>query len=446
MGAYGLIGFFSTLMTSMVFFDFGLGVACAKIIAESNEDFTASLVRKIRTIELLYLVIATVLGISIILGSKIISDYWLVINDVNVDGSWLVKLMGLLFIFSWPKSLYAGFFTGMKNIVLFNKIQIIILLLQSLILYIGLTSKYSNINLYFYILILVSLIETVLLRVFSMRYFNKTFKLATFQELKQVLKFSSGIGALSVLSLIAFQFDKIVISKFFSIETLGEYNLASVIPFSLLTLIYPITAAAFPRMVNIDTDISSVKVFKGWSILLLLVSVNFCLLIGLNFQSIYLIWITKFDESLIELSILLLAGIFLYSTTILLYNLFLANGKSWVITIIYTIAIIIYVVSFFTIQNPTITTMAYSWVYFNIVLFLGHGIALFKFNHLLFKYYYSVLVFFLVMFIGLSFVLNHILDIYNLWEYSFVIDIIVFGIFFVSILIFVLKRGILKYD
>lgn len=438
-GAFGLIGFYVTLEASMVLFDFGMGVASNKLLAEDSDKNPMKVSRILNTVELVYWGVSIFIGSSIIFGANFIADSWLTITDNNIDGKKIIILMGVLFIFSWPKSLYLSFLAGRKKFFLQNKLQLIIVILQGLLLYLGITQIESSIELYFYILILIMILDVFLLRLFGKREFPRKYGYAKFKEMKYFFKHSSSLAILSVLSLFAFQFDKIYVSKFFSIDELGIYNLAIVLPFTILTLVYPITNTSFPRLVNIKKNKSKQKIFQDWSSVIFLIIVSSSLTLFYNIDIIFELWINKPSPIVKQLALVILLGIFFHTSTNMIYNLLIANGKSKLVSVIYLFSIVVYVFSFFYAAQNKLIIMAFSWVYFNVSLFLCFALSLYLFDKkIAFRYYGN---FMKIIFVGV--LIGYILNALFLVHYVndlLILKLICYFILFGSLSLFFVKK------
>lgn len=388
MESYGLIGFYVSLEASMVFFDFGMGVASNKLLA-SESKISVKTTKILNTIELIYWGVSLVIGGGIILASDFIANHWLSIESSAIDGPKMIRLMGLLFMVSWSKSLYMGFLAGQKKIFLQNKIQLGIVITQGLALYLFITQLSNKIETYFYVLIFMTIVDVSLLRYFGKASFVKKSGFAQKGMLNEFFKYSSGVALLSVLSLFAFQFDKVLVSKVFTVEDLGIYNLASVLPFAVLTLIYPITTASFPRIVNISGNPEKKKIFEDWSSIVVLIVSSFMVILYFNLPTVFSLWVGEQKAIVSELTVLVLLGIFFHTGTNMVYNLLLSNGRPRVLSVIYSSSIIVYVLTSFMVKPMTLLTIASSWVYFNIALFLSFCLALFLLEKKIALVYYK---------------------------------------------------------
>lgn len=441
--AYGLIGFYGSIQAVMVFFDFGMGLGSNKILAEEIESISDQTKRILKSVELIYIICSLVLGLTIIFFAHQIAHTWLQINDDSLNGTNIIRLMGVLFIASWPKSLYSGFLIGQKKILLLNLISLSILVLQGFMLIMIITKWSSTLNTYFYILIITSLLEIVFLKYFATRSLAPSKKYAHKTELKQFFSYSSGVSVFSVLSLVVFQFDKVYISRFFSIDSLGIYNLAGVIPFSLLTLIYPITSACFPRIVKINNSNRAKYMFIEWSTIIFLISGVFFAITASNLSEIHFLWLKENDPYLNKISIFLLIGVCIHSGTNMIVNVLLANGKSTIVWLIYFASIVVYLSFIALLSEITIMAFAKAWIILNICLLSCSLAALSYFEKFLAKNYLKRLFMVAFSISCLVFLLNSIehYDLFFQNIYSkLLLYVTVFGIFFISVVGYILKE------
>ena len=443
LAAYGLIGFFGSIQAVMVFFDFGMGVNSNRILAEETGKISDQTRRVLKSVELIYLVCAFSLGMVIIIFAHQIADTWLHINDDSLNGTNIIRLMGVLFIVTWPKSLYMGFLTGQKKILLMNSISITFIIVQSLMIILIITKWVSTLNAYLCILILIGFLDTLFLRYFGTRSLVPQKQYASRAELKHFYYYSAGIGIFSVLSLVIFQFDRFYISRFFPIASLGTYNLAAVIPFSLLTLIYPITAASFPRFVNIKNSVKAKNSFIEWSTIIFLLSGVFFAVCALNLSEIYLLWLKESNAHLNKVSLYLLIAVSIHVCTNMIVNVLLANGKAKVVWVTYFASIIVYF-SFIALSiDINIELLAKAWIILNICLLSCLLAGLFYFDEYLGNKYFTRL-FMVICTVGSLIVLLKAIEYFNIFLQNnflkLILYLVVFGTYFLCAAGYLFKK------
>jgi O-antigen/teichoic acid export membrane protein len=437
--AFGIISFYFTLESIMVLLDFGLGVASSKVLAERNDQTNKSVSHIIRFAESLYLALSILIGIIIYCSSSFISSEWLKIDDKSINGIEVLSWMALLLTVSWPKSLYENFLIGQKKIVTKNIINICINLIKVLLMIYFLSLENNKILAYLWVMIGCNFLENICLRYFSTKDVYVDFKFATKRnDLKYFFKYATGVGFFSILSLFIFQVDKLFISKNMTTSELGNYNLACVIPMAQFMLIYPITSAIFPRLVNYKKNSSNSfdNIYADWSYLLSIICVSSFTFLTLNFPLILEFWLGKAYRNahinLIAYEIMI--GVLFHALSSINISLFLANEKSKTVIKIYIYSVVIYIISLFVFSNYSILGVAFSWILCNFSIFIFSFISLRNFDYLLFKKYLLLLkqisIFFLIVLLG-YFLNEKIFQLQNIYNLIFVCFIIFFSIYIV---------------
>jgi O-antigen/teichoic acid export membrane protein len=376
--SYGIIGFYFSIESILVLADFGIGLTSNKFLAQKFRIEPKETIEVIRSVELLYLTISLLIGIFVYISSNWIAHKWLIIDE-SLNPTYVIKLMAILLAISWPKSLYENFLIGLGKNTQKNIISILFIILRSIVMIFSFNFFSSTIEVYFFVMIITLLCEILIMRTFVFLSFKNIFVTTNFSGLIPFLKTASGVGVFSLLSLLLFQTDKIVISKLLNISELGVYSVTSIIPLAMLSLIYPIVSASFPRLVNINVDKDAIKVFNNSSFLLALICSAYFLFVYTNFEFIGRIWL-KEDFNKIDLitAYYILGGIFLHSFTNLTTNLFIANNKSSVVVLNYTIAILFYLIFIGISEEITLRKISTGWLLCNFILLTSYLISLFK--------------------------------------------------------------------
>lgn len=387
---FGIISFYFSLESIMVLLDFGLGVASSKVLAERNEQTKKNVSHIIRFVESLYLAISILIGFIIYIGSSFITSKWLKIDDNSINGIEVLSWMALLLAVSWPKSLYENFLIGQKKIITKNVINIFVNLIKVMLMIYFLNTLTNKIKVYFWVMIGCNFIENICLRYFATREIYVDFKYATkYNDLKYFFKYATGVGLFSILSLFIFQADKVFISKNMSTSELGKYNLACVIPMAQFMLIYPITSAIFPRLVNHNkkNTNSTNNIFTDWSYFLFIICATSFSFLTLNFPLIFEFWLGNAysNSDIYTVAYEIMLGVLFHALSAVNISLFLANGKSKTVLKIYLYSVIIYIISLYTFSGYLILGVAFSWIICNFSIFILSLISLRNFDSILFK-------------------------------------------------------------
>lgn len=121
--AYALVGIFTIIQTSLVIFEFGLGLTLTHGMARlSVEPHPVQAQRDLmRTVELVYWSIAVVLGAAIYLGAEPIARHWIhpsaLPSDIVVGA---LQWMGVASALQFPISAYKSALMGVERQVLMN--------------------------------------------------------------------------------------------------------------------------------------------------------------------------------------------------------------------------------------------------------------------------------------------------------------------------------------
>ena len=398
---YGLITFFASLMSVFVILDMGLGLCVNKEVAiaeaiDKKNNLTENI---IRSFELVYWAMALLIGVGLFMFSEWIAVSWLNVEEItNNELTIIVSLMGLTLLFRWPISFYENVLKKKKKMVSINVIKITVGIFNFGFLFFLFNFFNLEIKGYFIFLALVYLIQTSLLifrvwKVKDLSFYNAKIESSI---LKRNKNYILGIGLYSILGTLYVVIDKFVISKFFLTSELAYYSIASLASLSLFQLVYPISAALFPKFVenySKGKKEDSLLIFrKGYQLCLVLVF-SFSSLLFLFQESIFLLWTQNelvTSKSLIFLNPILLGTVF-YTLHILIISVYTSLGKTKEVNRLYFFTFFLYfsLILFYSYEE-NILFIAYSWCFTNAVLliltyFLGIKLFSLKFFISFFK-------------------------------------------------------------
>ncbi len=251
--SYGLISFYSTLVGTLSLLDLGLSTAISRQVAidRSGNSGLKNIYDLVFSVELIYWLIAIFLGGLIVLCSGFIARYWVNAQALSVDQIRnSVMLMGIVFAFQFPVSIYNGVMIGFERQIP----NAIIISLLSVVKAVGvifvLMFVEASVEMYFIWQIIVTVVFTLILRIYVWRDAFREKVKATFSvaQVKKIWRFSLGMAGISALSFFTAQLDKIVISKMLSLEYLGYYSLAFLISTAINQVISPMQPVIFPKL------------------------------------------------------------------------------------------------------------------------------------------------------------------------------------------------------
>jgi len=250
--AYGLIGFFVTLQALFGLLDMGLSATLNRELARTSglagqENRMRDLVR---TLEIIYWLIAIIICVSVILLAPIIAQYWIKAENLSVETvQQSVILLGIAIAFQWPLSFYSGGLQGLQKQVLYNILYSGLATLRGVGAVLVLWLVSSTIEAYFQWQVLVSLLSTATIAFALWKSLPECDRASRFdwKILHSIWRFAAGMTAITAVTVILTQLDKVLLSTLLPLESYGYYMLASVVAGALYYLIGPIRTALFPK-------------------------------------------------------------------------------------------------------------------------------------------------------------------------------------------------------
>jgi len=256
--AFGLIGFFLSLMAILSLLDLGLGTALNRQFAQySMQSGKAQAMRDLlRTLEIIYWLIGIAIGVAVAALAPVITAYWLKPQQLSAGTvTQALTMMGIAIAFQWPRALYSGGLMGLQRQVAFNLLSSITGTVNNLggVLILWLVSP--TIQAYVAWFMAMSLVDTFLTGLLLWRSLPEAPARPTFsgQALAGIWRFAAGMTGISVTSIILTQLDKMILVKVLPLDAFGYYSLASRVAGGLSYLTGPVCAAFFPRFSQLVT-------------------------------------------------------------------------------------------------------------------------------------------------------------------------------------------------
>ena len=248
---YGVISFYTVLVTLMHFADAGLSATLTREFARGDIDnrYRRDL---LRTIECIYIIISVLIVLAIVILSDIIVDHFLKSSVFTHDElRYCVCLMGCSVSLQFLYSLYNGGLQGLQQQVLSNIITVLYGVSRSAIVIIPLLISPTIQSFFIWQLfsIACALIVTryfLARNIGGLKYKSK-FRM---QYLNGVWKFALGMMLMSIISSLNTQLDKLIIGNIISLKDMGYYSLANTIGIAVITIIQPLCTAFYPELTN----------------------------------------------------------------------------------------------------------------------------------------------------------------------------------------------------
>lgn len=250
--AYGLIGFFLSLMSILSLLDLGLGTALNREFANcsaksGNEQRMHDL---LCTLERAYWLIGIAIAIAMAAVAPLIVAYW--ISPQQLAGETVIEaliLMSISVAFQWPRALYSGGMMGLQKQVSLNVLLCTTGTINSVGGVFVLWFVSPTIHALIIWSMLVSIADIIITRLMLLRSLSPAPLRPSFSRalLKDIWRFAAGMTGVTILSVILSQLDKVILAKVLTLEAFGYYNIAWRVASGLFSLINPVSAAFFPR-------------------------------------------------------------------------------------------------------------------------------------------------------------------------------------------------------
>ena len=333
--AYGLIGFFAAFQAILSVLDLGLGVTITKELAvRSAISGDSSGPRDlVRTSEAIYWGMAIVIGS---LGLAFAPQLVRFVNPEILTPETLrdcFLLMSFSLALQFPMGLYSSGLYGLQRQAAVSVIGVLFALIRNFGVLAVLLWVSSTPRAFFGWQVLVSATHTMTLATVLWTALPASNRRAQFNKdvLKESWRFTAGIGAISIVSVLVTQVDKVVLARILPLDAFGYYSIAAVISGGLQRLVQPVFQAYFPKLSQLTAMSETLPLrdayHKGCQLMAVIVMPISAVLIFFS-REIVSLW-QRNDETVTNTYVLvsiLVAGSALNSLIFIPYALQLASG------------------------------------------------------------------------------------------------------------------------
>jgi len=353
MEAYGLIGVFAVLQTSMIVLDMGLVSTLNREMARFRGGaHTPQSIREVlSTLQIIFMLMALLISCGVWLLSPSLSYHWLQVQQLPISTvSEALAVAGAVIALSWLASLYAGAITGLQQLVWLNAVRSTFATLRGVGVIAVLIWISPTIKAFFIFQGVVALAEALVLGMKVHRFLPPAPNATRFSKdaLLKIWRFSAGLTVHAILALFLTQVDKILLSTLLSLKDFGYFALAGVVAGSLFAITFSINSVAYPRMTEAvarGADAELVRIYHQFCQLMSVLVIPATLVLSFFADHILLLW-TR-DEELTShvatLVSLLVVGNMMSSLMYIPYLLTLAYGWTRFMILAHSTAILIMV-------------------------------------------------------------------------------------------------------
>lgn len=256
--AYGLIGVFAILQAWLALLDMGMTPTLSREMARYTAGaHTAQSIRDLlRSLEILCYGIALLIGMVILFSAPWLSAHWLNAKKIPVgEVADAISIIGFVIALRFVESLYRGAIIGLQKQVLFNVVNALLATLRGVGVLGVLAWISPGIEAFFLWQGMVSVIVVIALTIVVHLNLPQPERAPrfSFHAIKEVWEFARGMMAITFLSLLLMQTDKILLSRLLPLEYFGYYTLAASVCGVLYLLVAPIAQSFSPRFIELVT-------------------------------------------------------------------------------------------------------------------------------------------------------------------------------------------------
>ena len=259
MEAFGLVGFFTALYALLSPIVMGLSMTLNRRLAmlSVRPNGAREMRDLLRTLEIIYWLIAIGLGIVIMLTAPVIATHCVRAQELPVPTvSRAILLMGAALMLQLPYTLYAGGLNGLERQALLCVINAVLFTVRFAGAVVALRFIAPTVDVFFLWNVGASALHTVVLGVVLWLALPATGVRPAFrtQLLRGVRRFAGGATAISIAALILCQLDKVILSKILMLDQFGYYAMASMAATVVYCVISPVFTALSPRLTQLATS------------------------------------------------------------------------------------------------------------------------------------------------------------------------------------------------
>lgn len=338
--AYGLIGGFFTVTSFIELLDLGLSTTVNREVAlrQANPQKQVTIPSLLRTTEIIYWSVGLIILILMILLSEPIATQW--INAQKMDlltVKWAVIILGLTVAIRWPITPYRGTLMGLQKQVQVNILETTLKTVKELGAVIILVKISPTIIAFLQWQAVIGILEVIFMMMLAWHNIPKVSQQAKFETkiLQEIWQFAAGISWSMLVSLILAQVDKVLLTKFVSLELFGYYILAATLAERICLFLDPFLVALSPQIIallNQDKTVDFSLFFHKCSLFISLIITPLAGMLMFFAPTVLELWTRSTDVAVNASSILVILtlGAILNLMTNLSYQIQLALGKPYI--------------------------------------------------------------------------------------------------------------------
>ncbi|MBJ6801933.1 oligosaccharide flippase family protein [Geomonas propionica] len=298
MEAYGLIGFFGVMQTSLMLLDMGMTPTLNREMARYSAGTYSSqsisnLLRSVEIVALILVLLITILGLG---GSGYLATDWLKLDTLSVDSvANAISIMMVVVALRFFEGIYRSSLFGLQQQVLYNSVTAILATVRHTGAVVVLAFFSQTIRGFFLWQLIMSVVTVTVLsrRVYNILPQPPLSPRFSKQAIFGVWRFASGSMMMMILSLLVSQADKVILSRMLSLQSYGYYTIAATLTSVLFLVVNPVVQAVYPRLVELHSrgeDAAVVSVYHRGAQIVTVLTAPATLLLSFFGAGIIFLW------------------------------------------------------------------------------------------------------------------------------------------------------------
>jgi len=376
MEAFGLIGFFAVMQAGLALFDMGMTPTLNREMARytAGAHSPQSIRDLLRSLEILCFSLAALIGVGVWVASGYLASDWLKAEELPTTVvAQAISIMAFVVALRLVEGIYRGSLFGLQRQVWFNGANAILATVRHGGAVAVLVWVSPTVQAFFLWQALVSLLSIAVFAAGVHRVLPKPPLAPRFsrEALAGVWKFARGMMAITFLAILLTQVDKVLLSRLLPLESFGFYTLAATVASVLYMLVGPITAAIYPRMVELSTQDNQsalVSVYHQGAQLITILIAPAMMLLSFFAGGVMFMWSGDVDlaENTAPILSALALGTFLNALMWMPYQCQLAHGWTSLTLKVNFVAVVVLIPAiFWVVPHYGAVGAAWIWVILN---------------------------------------------------------------------------------
>lgn len=371
--SYGIIGIYVSFQAWFALLDMGL----SPTISREMSRFTAGGVTKkdihdlLRTVEVIYLIISIIIGVSVMAGAHWMATSWLKRGPLSIETvTYALIIVGYIIAIRWMSTIYRSAIQGLRKQVwlsIFTSISATIRSVGSVLL---LVFFVNSLEAFFTFQAITYTIETFALFIKLHNYLPPIKNKAEIRLnlLRASKGFIAGLGAIGIMSIVLNQLDRLLLSRMVTLADFGYYIVASSVALAVFgLLVTPLGNVTYPRftaLVTIGDPKAVSEEYHHFSQLISITLIPTSLILALFSRPILMLWTrnAQLTEMVSPVLKILILGYMFHGLTLVPYTTRLAHG-SYRLRLIFLIFATAIAVPAFIVYIPRYGIQAAAWIW-----------------------------------------------------------------------------------